>query len=363
MKRSSWRCPSLPSACETDEENSKDSYKIHHSVDNSPQLSPNNSHSPTTNIHQGLHGIAGSPASSHPNEFYCNSTQAVTSNIYPRLNEADMLAVLSKPEGSMLGTSNAVSNIEPGLLVPYRPPDPSKPKEASSEYSQTTSPNVFAGLPLGYRPPVVSNPEESPFSAATQRAEEHEDTLYPCFSSLVKMVEHQRAGGSNQLSQKPAFGDHHRKHLGKKVFPCVECEMFFAHSADLDKHQRRHCREKPFSCSECGKSYTQKSHLVNHQRLHTGENILPCMECGRCFTLKSQFIKHMRTHTGEKPYCCTECGRCFAQKSTLDNHQTIHTGQKPFSCLQCSKHFARKSTLQKHLELHANGVITMKPHL
>ncbi|XP_077322586.1 uncharacterized protein LOC143956259 [Lithobates pipiens] len=369
-KRSSDRCPVLPPAWDTDEENSQDSLKVHpafHEVDKSPkppnpeEFSPNSSHSPSPNVNQGLHSVAGSPAPSHSEEFFTNRSHIITSHIYPGLDGADRSKDPSNPEGSLLGKSDTASNITPGLLLPYRPSDPAKPEETSSDKSQTSSPNIIPSLLIGYRPPVPSNPEESSFNAMAQRAGTHEDALYPCYSSLVKMVEHQRAHVGDQLGQEPAFGNHQHKHLGKKVFPCVECEKFFAHSADLDKHQRRHSREKPFSCAECGKAYTQKSHLVNHQRLHTGENILPCTECGRCFTLKSQFIKHMRTHTGEKPYCCSECGRCFAQKSTLDNHQTIHTGQKPFSCLQCGKHFARKSTLQKHLELHASGVIAVKP--
>ncbi|KAM5141657.1 uncharacterized protein ACMZJ9_015371 [Mantella aurantiaca] len=378
VKRSSIGCPVLPSASDTDEDNSQESFKIHPAyrcADGSPnprkpeEFSPCNSHSPAQNIHQGLHSVAGSPDSSYPEELYTNRSHAVSSNTHPRLDEGDGLSDLSNPEGSVLGKPDSrsqiseVSNITPDPLIPYRPPDPSKAEETSScDKTQATSPHVIPGLHIGYRPPGASNPEESPFIAMTQQAETHEDAFYPCYSSLVKMVEHQRTHGGDQPSQEPASGDHQRRHLGKKVFPCVECEKFFAHSADLDKHRLRHSREKPFSCSECGKSYTQKSHLVNHQRLHTGENILPCAECGRCFTLKSQFIKHMRTHTGEKPYCCSECGRCFAQKSTLDNHRTIHTGQKPFTCFQCGKHFARKSTLQKHLELHASGFFAVKSH-
>ncbi|XP_072279591.1 uncharacterized protein [Pyxicephalus adspersus] len=337
----------------TDEDKSQGSPTIHPAF-NLTNRSPNPDNAEEYSPKQGPLCVTGSPAPSHPEEFYTNRSQAVTSNIYPSIDGADPPTDSSHLEAPTFDESDTV----PGLPIPYRPPDTTTPEETSPA-SQTTSSNPISRFPFGYRP---SNPEESSSSAMTQQVEMCENTLYPCFSSLVKMVEHQRTHGSNQPSKKPAaLGDHHRKHLGKKVFPCVECEKFFAHSSDLDKHQQSHSREKPFTCSECGKSYTQKSHLNNHQRLHTGENILPCTECGRCFTLKSQFIKHMRTHTGEKPYCCSECGRCFAQKSTLDNHQTIHTGQKPFPCSQCGKQFARKSTLQKHLELHAIGVLAVKP--
>ncbi|XP_062304475.1 zinc finger protein with KRAB and SCAN domains 3-like [Osmerus eperlanus] len=60
------------------------------------------------------------------------------------------------------------------------------------------------------------------------------------------------------------------------------------------------------------------------QRRHTGKTIHQCQQCNKTFSRKGALVFHMRTHTGVKPYQCQECSKPFSQNSSLIKHMRTH---------------------------------------
>ncbi|XP_062303904.1 zinc finger and SCAN domain-containing protein 2-like isoform X3 [Osmerus eperlanus] len=143
-----------------------------------------------------------------------------------------------------------------------------------------------------------------------------------------------------------------RRHTGKTIHQCQQCNNTFSHKSKLVIHMRTHTGERPYQCQQCNNTFSLKSILVNHVRTHTGEKPYECQRCNKRFAKKGNLVEHMRIHTGEKPYQCQQCRKRFIVKSHLVRHMRTHTGEKPYQCQECSKLFAHSSSLEKHIRTH-----------
>ncbi|XP_067115595.1 uncharacterized protein [Osmerus mordax] len=143
-----------------------------------------------------------------------------------------------------------------------------------------------------------------------------------------------------------------RRHTGKTIHQCQQCNKRFSQKGNMVIHMRTHTGEKPYQCQRCNKRFSQKGNLVGHMKTHTGEKPYQCQECSKLFSQSGSLEKHMRIHTGEKPYQCQECNKLFSLSCYLEQHMRTHTGEKPFQCQECSKLFSQSGSLYNHMKTH-----------
>ncbi|XP_062303897.1 LOW QUALITY PROTEIN: zinc finger protein 260-like [Osmerus eperlanus] len=193
-------------------------------------------------------------------------------------------------------------------------------------------------------------------------------TIHQCqqcnkiFSQKSNLVSHMRTHTGEKsyqcqecnkwFSQKSNLVIHMRTHTGEKPYECQRCNKRFAQKGNLVEHMRIHTGDKPYKCQECSKLFSKSGSLEKHMRIHIGEKPFQCQECSKRFSMKSHLVGHMRIHTGDKPYKCQECSKLFSQSGSLEKHMRIHTGEKPFQCQECSKRFSMKSHLVGHMRIH-----------
>ncbi|XP_068112371.1 zinc finger protein 154-like isoform X2 [Hyperolius riggenbachi] len=261
-----------------------------------------------------------------------------------------------------------VGNTSKGRLI--SPPDYNAEDNGVTQYSPGGNPNTGNTHHRLYheeRSPDPSNPDIShPITSHSIRDRNYK--MYPCtecdkwFARSSHLALHLRVHtgeipfscsecGKGFLEKKKLVM-HQRCHSTKHLFTCSKCGKCFFQKGDLLVHERNHTGERPFSCPQCGKGFTAKGTLTVHLRSHTGERPHSCSECGKSFIHKAHLVKHQKRHASERPFSCLDCGKAFFESADLLRHQRRHTGERPFSCTECGKGFIRKATLLKHQTIH-----------
>ncbi|XP_042873851.1 zinc finger protein 154-like [Penaeus japonicus] len=149
---------------------------------------------------------------------------------------------------------------------------------------------------------------------------------------------------------------HERKHMGKKIYRCSQCQQVFNKAYILNRHRREvHAVKRPFKCEECGKDFTTSRNLQNHVGIHQEEKHHKCTQCEHtCHTASGLRTHIMEAHSGtrDRSYTCQECGEKFAKQYGLKRHmERKHTDERA-SCNICLKSFACNEDLIKHTKSH-----------
>lgn len=149
---------------------------------------------------------------------------------------------------------------------------------------------------------------------------------------------------------------HERKHMGKKIYRCSQCQQVFNKAYILNRHRREvHAVKRPFKCDECGKDFTTSRNLQNHVGIHQEEKHHKCTQCEHtCHTASGLRTHIMEAHSGtrDRSYTCQECGEKFAKQYGLKRHmERKHTDERA-SCNICLKSFACNEDLIKHTKSH-----------
>ncbi|XP_067092084.1 zinc finger protein 26-like [Osmerus mordax] len=150
-----------------------------------------------------------------------------------------------------------------------------------------------------------------------------------------------------------------RRHTGKTIHQCQQCNKTFSRKGALVFHIRTHTVKKSYQCQQCNKRFSQSGSLLKHIRTHTGEKPYQCQECNKLFARSDTLVGHMKTHTGEKPFQCQQCNKRFSKKGNLVVHMRTHTGEKPYQCQECSKPFPQSGSLYKHMRTHRRETVSM----
>ncbi|XP_063586762.1 uncharacterized protein LOC134764135 [Penaeus indicus] len=151
---------------------------------------------------------------------------------------------------------------------------------------------------------------------------------------------------------------HERKHKGKKIYRCSQCQQVFNKAYILNRHRREvHAVKRPFKCDECDKDFTTSRNLQNHVGVHLAEKHHKCTHCDHtCHTASGLRTHIMEVHMGSRgrSFSCQECGEKFAKQYGLKRHMERKHGDGRVPCNICSKLFSCKEDLIKHTKSHEN---------
>uniref|UniRef100_A0A8C5CNZ2 C2H2-type domain-containing protein n=1 Tax=Gadus morhua TaxID=8049 RepID=A0A8C5CNZ2_GADMO len=208
-----------------------------------------------------------------------------------------------------------------------------------------------------------------------------------------------------------SFISHQQNHPKRKPYPCLDCNLSYAHASGLYNH-RKNCQaqnkemdhaslnEKVFNpkktllgpkiyhCGQCGKGFWSSGAYSHHKQspelcldLRPGKSTsswksvlgrprsirkVACPVCGRKFRHNGIMKSHMRKHE-DGNHKCDLCSRSFRLFSSLLRHQVVHTAhlipppiksfqhqveqvkKNTYSCPDCGKLFSRAKALQFHM--------------
>ncbi|XP_030226907.1 zinc finger protein 91 [Gadus morhua] len=211
-----------------------------------------------------------------------------------------------------------------------------------------------------------------------------------------------------------SFISHQQNHPKRKPYPCLDCNLSYAHASGLYNH-RKNCQaqnkemdhaslnEKVFNpkktllgpkiyhCGQCGKGFWSSGAYSHHKQspelcldLRPGKSTsswksvlgrprsirkVACPVCGRKFRHNGIMKSHMRKHE-DGNHKCDLCSRSFRLFSSLLRHQVVHTAhlipppiksfqhqveqvkKNTYSCPDCGKLFSRAKALQFHMRSH-----------
>ncbi|XP_075989400.1 uncharacterized protein LOC142985244 [Anticarsia gemmatalis] len=118
------------------------------------------------------------------------------------------------------------------------------------------------------------------------------------------------------------------------------------------------CIEK-YKCRACDKTFKRKGALSIHTRKdHLMERNHKCVQCDMKFFTSTQLQQHMVKHTGVKAFKCTVCCKSYGRRKTLAEHMKIHNDVKRFKCEHCGHAFVQKCAWKSHFRIrHADIVL------
>ncbi|XP_052745138.1 zinc finger protein OZF isoform X2 [Bicyclus anynana] len=153
---------------------------------------------------------------------------------------------------------------------------------------------------------------------------------------------------------------HMFKHSDKKEFYCVECDKAFKSKGALKTHLTSaaahvNYSDRKLQCDHCGKRFGVTRDLEQHMYIHIGRRPFPCDQCEKGYSTSWALTRHKQyTHEGYKDplkYPCSVCHKIFALKKTHKAHMRIHTGERPYACSTCGATFVQSGALATHNKL------------
>uniref|UniRef100_A0A8C5C0K7 C2H2-type domain-containing protein n=1 Tax=Gadus morhua TaxID=8049 RepID=A0A8C5C0K7_GADMO len=178
-----------------------------------------------------------------------------------------------------------------------------------------------------------------------------------------------------------SFISHQQNHPKRKPYPCLDCNLSYAHASG----------PKIYHCGQCGKGFWSSGAYSHHKQspelcldLRPGKSTsswksvlgrprsirkVACPVCGRKFRHNGIMKSHMRKHE-DGNHKCDLCSRSFRLFSSLLRHQVVHTAhlipppiksfqhqveqvkKNTYSCPDCGKLFSRAKALQFHMRSH-----------
>uniref|UniRef100_A0A8C5BYY2 C2H2-type domain-containing protein n=1 Tax=Gadus morhua TaxID=8049 RepID=A0A8C5BYY2_GADMO len=165
-----------------------------------------------------------------------------------------------------------------------------------------------------------------------------------------------------------SFISHQQNHPKRKPYPCLDCNLSYAHASGLYNH-RKNCQAQNKEMDHASlneKVFNPKKTLLGPKIYHCGQcgkgrprsiRKVACPVCGRKFRHNGIMKSHMRKHE-DGNHKCDLCSRSFRLFSSLLRHQVVHTAHlipppiKSFHCPDCGKLFSRAKALQFHMRSH-----------
>ena len=151
-----------------------------------------------------------------------------------------------------------------------------------------------------------------------------------------------------------SYGDHKKRCLNIRNFPCTYCDKAFVKKHDRFRHEKiNHSGIKDHICDKCGIGFYFEYHLKRHvKRVHSSESH-PCPTCGKIFKNLSSMLRHSKLHNIPRPFRC-DCGTGFSTSAARSRHKKkcssgeLKEGPRPFQCSVCSEKFSEEIAKASH---------------
>ena len=151
--------------------------------------------------------------------------------------------------------------------------------------------------------------------------------------------------------------------VGKKRFPCDQCEKTFTRRGDVKRHKKAIHQGVTYPCNICYASISCEAQLKKHViRFHSSDECKFCDFKDTKVNVKYHIRRnHVEEWNKEKAFTCKLCAVKLTNKRSLRNHmKTVHIEPKVlkpkkekyegrYNCSQCEKSYSRNEDLKDHI--------------